>query len=117
MKDALGMSPDCILREYGMSELSSQAYPTHQREGEEPTRPGPFVFPPWARHRILDPETGRQVAQGEIGMLQIVDLANLWSGLSVLTEDLVRENGQGFYWVGRATGSELRGCSLTSDNF
>lgn len=117
MKDTLGLSPECILREYGMSELSSQAYPAHQREGEEPTRPGPFVFPPWARHRILDPETGRQVAQGEVGMLQIVDLANLWSGLSVLTEDLVRENGQGFHWVGRATGSELRGCSLTSDNF
>jgi hypothetical protein len=47
----LGIQAAGIVTEYGMSELSSQAY----------ERDGVLRFPPWARVRIMDPETGGEV--------------------------------------------------------
>ena len=113
----LGVEPQNILGEYGMSELSSQAYPIQQQPGTAHAEPWRFHFPPWARHRILCPEKGHAVNIGETGMIQIIDLANVWSSISVLTEDLAIEHDRSFQWVGRATGAELRGCSLSTDLF
>jgi hypothetical protein len=102
-----GLPRNSIIGEYGMSELSSQAY-----DGQ-PGRPGgPFRFPPWARVLIVSPETGQEVAEGELGLIRVVDLANLSSVLAVQTEDLAVRRGDGFEWVGRATTAEPRGCSL-----
>jgi hypothetical protein len=96
--------PDRIICEYGMSELSSQAY----------SRGTPFVFPPWARTSLLSPETGRQVACGETGLLRIYDLANVGSVMALQTEDLAMAaaEGPGFHLLGRAELAEPRGCSL-----
>lgn len=103
----LGLGPDAVVREYGMTELTSQAY---SRPGGERLR-----TPPWMPFRVLDPETLEEVEDGETGLLAFFDLANLGSVCHVLTEDLgVRENG-GFHLLGRASGAELRGCSLTAE--
>ena len=107
----LGPGPSSIVTEYGMSELSSQAYSTPPSpDGTPPV----LQFPPWARARIVSPEHGREVAEGETGIVQIVDLANVWSVLALQTADLAVRRRNGFEWVGRAAHSDRRGCSLMS---
>jgi len=102
----LGVPPPHIVCEYGMSELSSQAYDT-------PTEsPRAFRFPPWARVQIISPETGREVADCETGLLRVFDLANVFSVMAVQTEDLAVRHGDGFELLGRAVAAEPRGCSL-----
>ena len=103
----LGIPASHIVGEYGMSELSSQAY-----DRVLPEMPGGFRFPPWARARIISPETGGEAAEGETGMVRIVDLANVRSVLAVQTEDLAVRRGEGFELAGRAAGTSARGCSL-----
>ena len=103
----LGIPESHILGEYGMSELSSQAYDRILPE----TAVG-FRFPPWARARIISPETGREAGEGETGMVQVFDLANVRSVLAVQTEDLAVRRGEGFELTGRAAGAAARGCSL-----
>jgi len=107
--ERLGVPPAQILCEYGMSELSSQAYDTPRPTHHAPRR---FCFPPWARAQILSPETGLVVGEGETGLIRIVDLANVFSVLAVQTEDLGVRRGDGFELVGRAQLAEPRGCSL-----
>jgi hypothetical protein len=54
------------------------------------------------------------VADGETGLIRVLDLANVSSVMAVQTEDLgVRREG-GFELMGRARMAELRGCSLMS---
>jgi len=73
-----------------------------------------FRFPPWARVQIISPETGREVAEGETGLIRIFDLANVFSVATIQTEDLGVRRGDGFELIGRAQLAEPRGCSLTS---
>lgn len=99
----LGVSD--IVMEYGMCELSSQAY-AHEDNI--------FHFPPWARAQVVSPENGREVKEGETGLIRVFDLANVWSVAAVQTEDLGVRRGHGFELLGRASGAEARGCSLMS---
>jgi hypothetical protein len=101
-----------IICEYGMSELSSQAYDTVAGQPQYDGRQ--FHFPPWARVTIISPETGREVAEGETGLIRIFDLANVYSVMAIQTEDLGIRRGNGFELIGRATLAEARGCSLQS---
>lgn len=94
-----------IVMEYGMCELSSQAYADED---------GIFEFSPWARVQIVSPETGREVKEGETGLVRVFDLANVWSVMAVQTEDLGVRRGHRFELVGRASGAEARGCSLSA---
>ena len=98
----LGVPRERILCEYGMSELSSQAYQVTND----------FLFPPWARVQIASPETGREVGEGETGLIRIFDLANVFSVAAIQTEDLGVRRGEGFELLGRAHLAEPRGCSL-----
>ncbi|MFL6201443.1 MAG: hypothetical protein ACJ76J_19910 [Thermoanaerobaculia bacterium] len=104
----LGVPPGAIVREYGMTELTSQCY-TRALLGEDP---GLFVSPPWVRVRILDPATLEEAPAGTPGLIAVFDLANVGSAVHVLTEDLGMAEGEGFRLLGRAAGAELRGCSL-----
>jgi hypothetical protein len=104
----LGVPPDFVVREYGMSELTSQFYTRVLLGGD----PDLFVVPHWVRVRLLDPETLEEVPAGTPGLVAVFDLANLGSAVHLLTEDLGVAEGDGFRLVGRATGAELRGCSL-----
>ncbi len=99
----LGISVDEIICEYGMSELSSQAYDV---------RSNCLFFPPWARVQIVSPETGQEVADGETGLIRIFDLANVFSVAAIQTEDVGIRRGKGFELIGRAVLAEARGCSL-----
>jgi hypothetical protein len=144
--ERLGVPPSHIICEYGMSELSSQAYDgieagarpspgaatSNMRASsdfqESPSaspllRPGRahsgssiFHFPPWARVQIISPETGREVADGETGLIRVFDLANVFSVMAIQTEDLAIRHGGGFELLGRATQAEPRGCSLMAQS-
>jgi hypothetical protein len=98
----LGVPETDIVTEYGMSELSSQAY-----NGD-----GVFQFPPWARGQVVSAETGAELGEGETGLLRVFDLANIWSVMAVQTEDLAARRGSGFELLGRPAEAEPRGCSL-----
>ena len=107
-QDGLGVPPDFVVREYGMTELTSQCYTRALLGGD----PDLFVAPHWVRVRILDPETLEEAAAGTPGLIAVFDLANLGSAVHLLTEDLGVAEGEGFRLLGRAAGAELRGCSL-----
>ena len=68
-----GVPDRAIWNEYGMSELSSQAY-AHGTAGLHAT-------PPWARVLVVDPATGREVPVGREGLVRWIDLANVDSVL------------------------------------
>jgi hypothetical protein len=104
----LGVSRQNIVCEYGMSELSSQAYDTCRENAAS----GCFQFPPWARAQVISPETGLEVGEGGTGLIRVVDLANTFSVLAVQTEDMAVRHGNGFELLGRAAFAETRGCSL-----
>jgi hypothetical protein len=103
----LGVPSRQVLAEYGMSELSSQAYDSAA---------GVFHFPPWARPCVISPETGAAVGEGETGLLRVFDLANIASVMAVQTEDVAVRRGDGFELIGRAASAEPRGCSLLPGN-
>lgn len=94
-----------IHSEYGMTELQSQAYTKKESI---------FSPPSWMKvftREINDPfadNTGKR-----IGILKVMDLANLHSMAFIETEDLgfVYPNGD-FEVLGRMDQSEIRGCSL-----
>jgi hypothetical protein len=106
----LGISPGNVVREYGMTELTSHFY-APPSAGDD----APFAVPPWVRVRVLDPVTLVEAEAGTTGLLAVFDLANVGSALHVLTEDLAVAAEDGFRLVGRAAGAELRGCSLLSE--
>jgi hypothetical protein len=101
--ERLGIARENIVCEYGMSELSSQAYNVAD---------GVFQFPPWARAQVISPETGLDVAEGETGLIRVFDLANVYSVAAIQTGDLAVSHGNQFELLGRAALTEPRGCSL-----
>jgi hypothetical protein len=120
--ERLGIPRENIICEYGMSELSSQAYAVTGDKWQvtlnanASCRPSPatchFRFPPWARVQIISPETNREVRDGETGLIRVFDLANVFSVAAIRTEDLAVRHGEGFELIGRAQLAEPRGCSL-----
>jgi hypothetical protein len=108
----LGIPSSNIVCEYGMSELSSQAYDQVAGQGTRAPRDRRFHFPAWVRVQVVSPETGAEVAEGETGLLRIFDLANVFSVMAIQTEDLGVRRGEGFELIGRAALAEPRGCSL-----
>ena len=106
----LGVPRENIICEYGMSELSSQAYDLEVGSRRPEVRS--FRFPPWARVQIVSPETGRETAERETGLIRVFDLANVFSVAAIQTEDLGVRRGDGFELIGRAQLAEPRGCSL-----
>lgn len=109
--ERLGLALDHFVSEYGMCELGSQAY-DHVCGTPRSVKAPAFRFPPWARVRLLSTETGKEAGLGEPGLIQIVDLANVYSVAAVQTEDLAIRSGHGFELLGRQIGAAPRGCSL-----
>ena len=108
----LGVATENITCEYGMSELSSQAYDNEIHSPSSMFHPRVFRFPPWARVQLISPETSREAANGETGLIRIFDLANVFSVAMIQTEDLGICRGGGFELIGRRQIAEPRGCSL-----
>ena len=96
-----------------MSELSSQAYDRVAGASHLPhTERRIYRFPPWAKALVVSPETGGEAAEGEVGLLRVFDLANVFSVMAIQTEDLGIRRSGGFELIGRLAQSEPRGCSL-----
>lgn len=95
----------CILSEYGMTELLSQAYACCA---------GRFCAPAWMRVIVRDPADPLRLEMKEgDGALNIIDLANLDSCCFLATDDVGRLYADGTFEVwGRLDAAELRGCSL-----
>ncbi len=100
-----GFGLEKIHSEYGMTEMLSQAY----SQGE-----GLFKTPPWLRIYFTEPDDPFSLAKpGKTGLINVVDLANIYSCSFIATSDLGRftTNGQ-FEIIGRHDLAELRGCNL-----
>jgi len=101
---------------YGMSEFSSQFLDNTLRLAWcGHAAPLAKENPPWTRTLVVDPETLTPVPAGRRGLLLHYDLANQNSVLAILTEDVGVAVEHGFVLLGRAAGSEVRGCSVAID--
>jgi len=110
---ALAIPGYLFTNEYGMTELSSQAWENVVADRVAGRfRRRALATPPWMRTRVLDPATLDDAPPGRRGLLCHYDLANAGSAFAVLTEDVGTAVDDGFLLLGRASGAEVRGCSL-----
>ena len=87
-----------------MTELFSQAY---SQEG------GQFNTPPWMKIIIRDAnDPFSQLKINEVGGMNIIDLANIYSCPFIATQDLGKLTNSGFEILGRFDNSDIRGCNL-----
>jgi hypothetical protein len=104
-----------ILSEYGMCELSSQAYSSHDPHN------GKFQCSPELKAFALSPDMTTLMPLGQPGFLAFIDFANVDSWPCIVSEDLgttTSENYNEFELLGRAPDATLKGCSLNvRDNF
>ncbi|MFM8458957.1 MAG: acyl-protein synthetase, partial [Chthoniobacterales bacterium] len=107
--DKLGIAPDDIYNEYGMTELSSQFY----ARGPQGLHHGP----PWACAVVADPATLDEVSEGDTGILLIYDAANVGSVVGIRTQDLAVKRGDAFELLGRDPSALPRGCSRAADEW
>lgn len=103
LKEAFGV--EHIASEYGMAELTSQAYSFGD---------GVFRSPAWMRVVVRDVNNPlRLLPEGERGGVNIIDLANVHSCAFLQTQDMGTRFADGsFRLEGRIAGSDIRGCNL-----
>ncbi len=101
--DAFGVAE--IHSEYGMAELTSQAY---SQGGNR------FRCPAWMRVAARDVnDPFDRLPAGARGGLDITDLANRWSCAFIQTEDVGRTFADGSFEIeGRIDRADIRGCNL-----
>src|SRR5690606_38564470 len=98
-----------IHSEYGMTELLSQAYSK---------RDGIFYCPKWMKILLRNEDDPLEIISlrginGKSGVVNIIDLANVYSCSFIATEDAGRLFADGsFEILGRIDNSDIRGCSL-----
>lgn len=103
--------PGLIHAEYGMTEMLSQAY----AKGE-----GIFHCPGWMKVLLRDDDDPFHINTAEdatdkpiTGVINVIDLANIYSCSFIATDDVGRLHGNGsFEILGRLDNSDIRGCSL-----
>ncbi|MBA2498907.1 MAG: acyl transferase [Chitinophagaceae bacterium] len=93
-----------IHAEYGMTELLSQAY----SKGN-----GLYRSPAWMKFIIREEDDPLTIHLTGTGVLNVIDLANIYSCAFIATDDAGKVYDDGSFEVlGRTDGSDLRGCSL-----
>jgi hypothetical protein len=94
-----------IHSEYGMTELLSQAY----SKGN-----GLFECPPWMKILLREEDDPLQVQANQArGVINVIDLANIYSCSFIATDDAGKLYPDGTFEVlGRVDNSDIRGCSL-----
>lgn len=104
------LSVKAVHSEYGMTELLSQAYSAGD---------GLFRCPPWMKILIRDEDDPLQITSSVknnfpgTGVINVIDLANVYSCAFIATEDLGKlYSNDKFEVLGRCDASEARGCSL-----
>ncbi len=98
----------CIHSEYGMTELLSQSY----SNGD-----GIFRSPQWMKVLIRNEDDPLEIlspsGKGTNGVVNIIDLANIYSCSFIATDDAGKLYPDGsFEILGRIDNSDIRGCSL-----
>ncbi|MCD8072479.1 MAG: acyltransferase [Alistipes sp.] len=97
-------SVEAIHSEYGMAEMSSQAY----SQGR-----GIFRSPPWMKVMVRDLNDPFDIRFSGSGGLNVIDLANRYSCTFIQTGDIGNVYPDGAFTVSdRADRSEIRGCNL-----
>jgi len=99
---------DFIHSEYGMTELLSQAYSSGN---------GLFRCPPWMKIILRDEDDPLTIkplsAATQSGLINVIDLANIYSCSFIATDDMGKLYADGsFEVIGRMDSSDVRGCSL-----
>ena len=112
-----GLPDSHVVGEYGMTELSSQLYEGSLRRtlglGCQAAAPSCFYPPPWMHLRVLSRDSLAELRDGEPGLCEVLDLANVDSAVVILTGDLATKRPDGSVeLLGRATEASPRGCSL-----
>ncbi len=108
LSDHFSLPESRILNEYGMTELFSQFYKWGNAEAHQ--------GPAWTAIRVVDVFSGNQAADGEVGYLEIIDLANLDTVSAMRTQDLAIATGERSYiLIGRDPAAVARGCSRGVD--
>lgn len=99
-----GLGVEKVHSEYGMTELLSQAY----SNGD-----GRFTCPPWMKVVVREEDDPLSIKPFGRGVLNVIDLANIYSCSFIATDDvgIVYEDGSFEVW-GRLDNSDIRGCSL-----
>lgn len=96
--------------EYGMTELLSQAYSTHD---------GLFESPPWLKFLVREVDDPLKLRKdNKTGGINVIDLANVHSCSFIATKDLGRITKAGYLeLMGRYDHSDVRGCNLMMGDF
>ena len=128
----LGIERRAIYGEYGMCELSSQGYEICARNLKSNLpEEGLFIFPPWLKCLIYNPENMSPMAPDADGQIAFFDLCNLDSAAFILTGDIGRlvsldEDLQNrlpghpkfaLKLYGRAPSAVPKGCSIAWDEW
>lgn len=93
-----------IHSEYGMTELLSQAYSPGN---------GLFKTPEWMKVLVREEDDPLTVKATGRGVLNIIDLANIYSCSFIATDDAGTVYNDGsFEVIGRVDNTDIRGCSL-----
>lgn len=93
-----------IHSEYGMTELLSQAYSAGN---------GLFRCPPWMKVLLRQEDDPFDLRREGAGIVNVIDLANIYSCCFIATDDVGRLYADGSFEVqGRLDNSDIRGCSL-----
>lgn len=98
-----------LVSEYGMCELTSQAYTAH------PPHDNVFQCSPTLRSFVVRADLNGMSPHGEEGFLAFVDMANTDSWPCIITEDLgspTHPDARTFVLRGRAPDATVKGCSL-----
>lgn len=111
VEHAFGVTRSQIVQEYGMTELSSQAYEAHP----DGVLAGRYVAPPWMIVTAMDPVTLAPLPHGAHGVLRVIDLANVGSCIAIQTADVGVTHDDGFEVLGRSPGATPRGCARAID--
>lgn len=132
LSETLGIARRGIYGEYGMSELSSQAYEVcaWNCEGELPEE-GLYIFPNWMECIIFNPDNMAPVLPGHEGQIALFDLCNIDSAAFILTGDIgmrvelpaelsrriVGHPSYALKLSGRAPDAVAKGCSMAWDEW
>lgn len=93
-----------IHSEYGMTELLSQGYSFGQ---------GIFKTVPWMKVLVRDEDDPLLITEEGRGLINVIDLANMYSCSFIATDDVAKIDKDGSFEVlGRRDNSDIRGCSL-----
>jgi len=111
-----GLEESRVLNALGMTEVSAgfidNALYNHVHGIEKPRYK---VNLPWTRTVAIDPLSFKRVPKGEKGLLRHFCLANRTTIAAIQTSDMGYEIDEGFEIIGRAAGTQLRGCSVAVD--